>query len=84
MQSEEKETVICPYAGCGEVLEVDGNFGFGRMCPECGQRIDVFSDETIVVQTKSGKIAIQLSLDGNGNGNGTKASFLKTALDLFA
>jgi|WetSurMetagenome_2_1015567.scaffolds.fasta_scaffold28008_5 hypothetical protein len=72
-KKEERETVTCPY--CKKLLDVDGLSGFGLRCSDCGGGIDVFSDETIMLHTESGRIAIEIP---SGNGESfPKASLLK-------
>ena len=50
------DTGICPF--CNEKFEVD-TYGFNFRCPECGGKIDVFTDDTIFVTTPFCELAIR-------------------------
>ena len=76
MEKEKKaETVICPH--CGAKLDVGGNYGIGLKCSACGGKIDVFPDDSVVIHTEFGKIAIEFPSSGNG---GVKGALLSAAL----
>jgi len=50
------DTGTCPY--CKKKFEVDA-YGRNFRCPECGGKIDVFTDDTIFVTTPFCELAIR-------------------------
>ena len=50
------DTGVCPY--CKEKFDVD-DYGFGFRCPECGGKIDIFTDDSIIVTLPFGTVGIR-------------------------
>lgn len=52
-----QDTCVCP--GCQTVLDV-GEYGRGMKCSECGCKMDVWPDTSLLIDTPIGMIGISL------------------------
>ena len=73
------QIVICPW--CNENIEVD--FGFHILCPECGKFIDVIPDPVLSIYTEIGRIDVGFfNARVQGNCDGWMVKFLKLLIRL--